>query len=459
MMEASTITNIQDQLVEYLNKSFKTTTDKDVVVDKSVLTCCPPEEDVRLIMTTEFRKLLINDGLYYTGASNKEQLCIQKIESHPIDYTEIRQCMKMSVGAQGISPSDIDMSLMLYYDETNNIKKFKLNEEKHKFNATADTIFVLGGIEGEGVVKIEDLKTLFKLQDSVHEVKSHNIYSGELADCLKSERLESFLDLLIDRNWHIHFTSLNVLYWSIVDILDSIDNFVSQEPSNIFMFKALFYRIMKSDITGFFNIVLKYRYPNIDSQDIPAFMADLIHICKTYKDSSHEVEVKQCCIGLIDWLQVASQQKGLVFIQDEEELIMLNELTHIYRSEISTWVNSRLIMDNEIDVIYEFKKNPLSINGNNLNNYIFVDSKMDTMVQLSDVAVGIISRYLYFIDQNGTECETLISSTFNESQLRVFRKLNKVLKKSRDFNPLFFNQQTSLEYHGLLNNLVNKYAV
>ena len=116
-------------------------------------------------------------------------------------------------------------------------------------------------------------------------------------------------------------------------------------------------------------------------------------------------------------------------------------------------------MDNEIDVIYEFKKNPLSINGNNLNNYIFVDSKMDTMVQLSDVAVGIVSRYLYFIDQNGTECETLISSTFNESQLRVFRKLNMVLKKSRDFNPLFFNQQTSLEYHGLLNNLVNKYAV
>lgn len=116
-------------------------------------------------------------------------------------------------------------------------------------------------------------------------------------------------------------------------------------------------------------------------------------------------------------------------------------------------------MDNEIDVIYELKKNPLSINGNNLNNYIFVDSKTDTMVQLSDVAVGIISRYLYFIDHYGRDCEKIITDTFNECQLRVFRKLNTVLKKSIDFNPLFFNQQTSIEYHGLLNSLVYKYAL
>ena len=457
-MESSIITKIQDQLLEHLNKYFKDTIEKEVEVDKSVLTFCPPSEDVRMIMTTEFRKLLINDGLYYTGASNRDQLCIQKIVSHPIDYTDIRQGLKKYVSAQGISPSDIDMCYMLYYDETNNIKKFKLNEEKHKFNVSADTIFVLGGIEGEGAIKIEELKSLFDLQDSVQEVKSHNIYSGTFADCLKSERLERFLNLLIDKNWHIHFISLNVLYWSIVDILDTIDGFASQNPLKIFTLKALFYRIMKSDITGFSDLVLKYRYPNIDSQDILAFIEEVISICETYKNS-HEVRVKQRCIILIEWLQKATLQKELVFIQDEEELIMLKELTHIYRSEISTWINSRIIMDNEIDVIYELKKNPISINGNNLNNYIFVDSKMDTMVQLSDVAVGIMSRYLYFIDQNGTDCEKVISDTFNENQLNVFRKLNMVLKKSRDFNPLFFNQQTSLEYHGLLNNLVDKYAV
>ena len=116
-------------------------------------------------------------------------------------------------------------------------------------------------------------------------------------------------------------------------------------------------------------------------------------------------------------------------------------------------------MDNEIDIIYDLKKNPVSMDGKILNNYIFVDSKTDTMVQLSDVAVGIVSRYLYFIDQHATESDKIISETFNENQLRVFHKLNTVLKKSREFNPLFFYQLTSLEYHDLLNILVDKYAV
>ena len=217
-------------------------------------------------------------------------------------------------------------------------------------------------------------------------MKSHHIYNGVFADCLKSERLERFLDLLIENDWHIHFNSLNVLYWSIVDILDSIDGFVSQIPANIYMFKDLFYRVMKSNLSSFFDLVLKYRYPNIDSQDITAFMKDLIFMCKLYNYSSGDAE-----LGLIEWLEMGSRQKELVFVQDEEELVMLTELSLLYRSEISTWINSRLIMDNEIDIIYDFKKNPVSVDGKILNNYIFVDSKTDTMVQLSDVAVGIVS--------------------------------------------------------------------
>lgn len=216
----------------------------------------------------------------------------------------------------------------------------------------------MGGIEGEGTVNIEDLKSIFNLQDSVQEVKSHHIYNGVFADCLKSERLERFLDLLIQNDWHIHFNSLNVLYWSIVDILDSIDGFVSQRPANIYMFKALFYRVMKSNLSSFFDLVLKYRYPNIDSQDITAFMKDLIFMCKSYNYSSGDAES-----GLIEWLEMGSRQKELVFVQDEEELVMLTELSLLYRSEISTWINSRLIMDNEIDIIYDFKKNPVSVDG------------------------------------------------------------------------------------------------
>ena len=101
-MDVSTVISIQNQLVTHINKTIKASTDDEIVVDKTILTCCPADEDIRLIMDTEFRKLLINDGLFYTGASNSDQLCIQKIKSYPIDYTDIRKAMKMSVRAPDI---------------------------------------------------------------------------------------------------------------------------------------------------------------------------------------------------------------------------------------------------------------------------------------------------------------------------------------------------------------------
>ena len=49
-METSTIISIQNQLVTHINKTIKASTDDEIVVDKTILTCCPPDEDIRLIM-------------------------------------------------------------------------------------------------------------------------------------------------------------------------------------------------------------------------------------------------------------------------------------------------------------------------------------------------------------------------------------------------------------------------
>lgn len=83
-MEASVIKSVQNQFVTYLNQHFKTNTQSEILIDKTILTCCPSDEDIRLIMDAEFRKQLINNGLYYCGTSDREQLCIQKIKSYPL---------------------------------------------------------------------------------------------------------------------------------------------------------------------------------------------------------------------------------------------------------------------------------------------------------------------------------------------------------------------------------------
>lgn len=52
-----------------------------------------------------------------------------------------------------------------------------------------------------------------------------------------------------------------------------------------------------------------------------------------------------------------------------------------------------------------------------------------------------------------------VVTEFNDVQKENFRKLNKILKESRDFNQVFFHQTTSIEYHGLLNDCIDKYGV
>lgn len=91
-------------------------------------------------------------------------------------------------------------------------------------------------------------------------------------------------------------------------------------------------------------------------------------------------------------------QKKAVFIQDEKELEMLSELSNLYRSEIAIWLNSQIIFDNESDIIFELKRKPVMINNSFVSNFTFIDSKKNIMVQLSDVAIGITSKYLSFID-------------------------------------------------------------
>lgn len=378
-----------------------------------------------------------------------------------MDYTLIREYIKSILASQNINPINIEAKYQLYYDETNNIKKFRINEYGNT-NVPSDTIFVLGGIEGSGVISLEELKKIFKLQNNISEVKSHHIYHGSFSDCLKSTKLEAFLDLLIDKGWHMHFQSLNLFYWSIVDILDSINGFSSQ-GSKIYDLKATLYRIVKCRQDEMVQLMFNYSYPDIKSaESLKQFLQELITLVITtsieddvnIRYHSHFNSLK---IELVEWLCQGMNQSEAIFIQQEQELVLLNELAELYRCEIYTWKNSELTIDNESDIISSIEKFNVELNGEMVHNYKFVESTDDTLVQLSDVAVGIISRYLKFVDQEGYNLPIVVKSTFDERQMRIFKKLNQILKASRDFNPVFFHQTTSIEYNGLLNIFIDKF--
>ncbi len=133
-----------------------------------------------------------------------------------------------------------------YYDESNNIRKLHLTSKG--LNVEKSCNFVLAGIVHRGEhhgANFELLKETLCLQKSAKEIKLKHIGTGSFENVLASKKLNTIFQWLLDNNFYIHYFSLNVLYWSIVDIVDSvIDNLAPVERD----FFIQFHMSVKSDL-------------------------------------------------------------------------------------------------------------------------------------------------------------------------------------------------------------------
>jgi len=111
----------------------------------------------------------------------------------------------------------------IYYDETNNIRRLHITPDG--LNVKEPKYFVLGGIAHEGPVRdldFESLRSALRLQASTNELKLKHIGKGDFLDMLASTKVEIFLNWIIEQGLFIHYQVLDVMYWSVVDIVDSI---------------------------------------------------------------------------------------------------------------------------------------------------------------------------------------------------------------------------------------------
>src|SRR5437868_3558529 len=56
---------------------------------------------------------------------------------------------------------------------------------------------------------------------NITDVKLKHLAQGNFIDCLNSKKLDYFLSCLLSKGVMVHFTWVNLLYWSVADIVDS----------------------------------------------------------------------------------------------------------------------------------------------------------------------------------------------------------------------------------------------
>ena len=323
------------------------------------------------------------------------------------------------------------MKYKLFFDETSNCVKYRFKNGEGQTNSAWYNDFVVGGIAYLGddfPINVDDLFSQFKMQKSAladPKLKHIAEFNGEdpsrFLDILKSANVSLLLKTLYNAdNVFIHWSSQNLLFYSLVDIIDSI----SDEPIYNIHLKNLIYEAASNN-QDIMEILARYDYPNIKEDAILDFSKELKLWFVKMRDASKPSDYDSWNY-LISKISAVHTKEELLFITDNEDYLLIENFVPLYSSRIQIFANSELYFD-ECGIVQD------NIDGfvnvlcpTRKNTFEFRNSKNDRLISLSDMIVGITGALQAYINTHGVnrikKDISKLSNTQREN-LRMFFKL------------------------------------
>lgn len=236
-----------------------------------------------------------------------------------------------------------------YYDESNNCRKFWLDSEKTDFNHDFRADFVLAGIASktEFQIPFEELKQRLKLQNNVNELKSKRLFEGkDFLQCMRMKRVTALIELFSDYDLYIHYSHVNNFFYTIVEILDSITtpDEISEFGFDYFRLKTTFYNMLFPNIDKVVQIMIKYSYPNIKTEQIEDFCNELLNVFDLrYTQKPDEKFISGA-------LKRASQSTEMLFIQHNTDFVMQEDYSIFYVDPILKFSKAVHHFDEELSI-------------------------------------------------------------------------------------------------------------
>jgi hypothetical protein len=355
-----------------------------------------------------------------------------------MDYESARDFAKINE-----PKCDFDCVLKFYYDETNNIRKLYL--KGNAFNAPHYGNFVLGGIVGD--IEAESIDNLFEsfgLQKNVKEVKFAHVAHGEFIDILGSPKLKSVFDFINTQSINMHLSSINYLYFALVDIIDSA--LAGMEREELYRhhheLKSVLYDVCKIDITTSFEILNRFKYPNLQLKDLDKFAYWVTKMLnKNIKMHPQGIPV------IISLINGAARLKKLPFITDEDDHVILKSFDSFYLNSIQMFHKSTHLIDEEVQImeaIEAYKQAGLVLPN---ERYSFADSKQFVQLQLSDIVVGFFGKLTMAINIYPTLKIVDDIKKIDKQKRECLNSFFKAYNKSLSTNPAFIHQIAPISDH------------
>lgn len=354
------------------------------------------------------------------------------------DWAEIRKIM---IAVHGIRRADDKFAF--FYDETNNIRKLTLtdagtNVKKHKN-------FVLGGIvlqEGHALPDIAPLRVALGMQDNACEIKFKHVANGDFEAALASSKMLRFLGWLIEQRLAIHYSSINIVYWSIVDIIDSI---IASKRFEAFSdarqeMKNELYRIACLDKPAFMGLMRRHDYPSIQSGKAGAFIVDVEAFLNV-----HSPRPENLPTGMLK--EMVRKAKGLTvlpFLEGGNPDVLIGSFSSFFTMPILLFENATHVFDREIQVEKSLNADGFKQRAQGID-YRFSDSKADPGIQLADVVVGLIGKYQDFVEEHRLPELLARKKGWSATQTETFALLRGLIDYSDDISNAFIHRITAMD--------------
>lgn len=344
--------------------------------------------------------------------------------------------------------TNIEKNYTLYYDETNNPRTFKLTDEK--FNVDEREFFILGGLGflPDNLATNNDIDELFfglSLQNNANEVKFKHIRQNtkNFLSLLSKPRVTLLIEWLYKKQYLIHYSYIDNFYYTIVDIVDSMEeSWLGGQGLNREL-KNKLYSLIKEHQDWFVSLLIKVDYPNIKNhKKFISEITDWIWSLNIHDDFFLEY-LRQSLKG--------NKNHKLIFLEDNMDRIIIDDYSIFYANLIVTYPNACHIFDQELHIEEIFSNNPIELRGFESINYKFVDSKKERLVQISDLVVGVLRYWMSFLE--ATNIETLINilNKMSESERDIMKKFQSILIYSLSVSTGFKHGIGSNEFESKIN--------
>jgi hypothetical protein len=346
-------------------------------------------------------------------------------QTNPIilNAEELRADMLLNIFA-GQPLYGLDEEYAFFYDETNNIRKFWIRDDG--FNEQPKN-FVLGGIvhkKSEPLTGVDELINSLHIQKSAKEIKFNQLATGSYLGVLNSKKIKTLLEWLIANKVFIHYNNFNILYWSLMDIVDSFwdDPELCQYMQYVMHIKSELFNLANADLDRLVLILKKYRFPNVQRNASSAFMTEFSSLLESVSKKPQS-DISKLVIYLV---RKAANLPELPFIMDNEDDVLIKGFDSQFLRPLYIYPTSFHTFDNETEVQEALGNTQVEYKGQFVK-YSFVDSRCCIEIQLSDGICGLLGSHFNFLEEHSVEELIEIKQNLNPFQRHALSLLRKLI--------------------------------